>query len=113
MCGFFENPRMVRPLAFFSPASSFSAWAMNSAATAAVRSLGGVGGDGRQRRDARFLRVGVGHVAAEALGAEHDHEAVFLDRLDEDLDAGDAHLAKLAWPAGRFPRWGSGPRGGR
>ena len=45
-----------------------------------------------QRRHAGLLRIGVGHVAAQPLAAKDDHEAMLLDRLDEDLDAGHLHL---------------------
>ena len=38
------------------------------------------------------LRIGVVHVAAEALAAEDDDEAMLLHRLDEDFDAGDLHV---------------------
>ena len=52
-------------------------------------------GLGIQRRHAGLLRIGVGHVAAQALAAEDDAETVLLDRLDKDLDAGDLHFAKF------------------
>ena len=95
MTGAAEKPRIVSPLAFGWPASSFWAWATNS-----LGHLGGplarlVVGHRVQRRHARLLRIGVGHVAAEPLAAEDDHEAVLLDRLDEHLDAGNLHLAEL------------------
>ena len=63
---------------------------------------GVVVGDRVQRRHAGLLRIGVGHVAAEPLAAEDDHEAVLLDRLDEHLDAGDLHLAELDGQRGAF-----------
>ena len=74
---------------------------------------GRVVGHGVQRRHAGLLRIGVGHVAAQPLAAEDDAEAVFLDRLDEDLDAGDLDLAELDRQRGAFLAWGCGRRGGR
>ena len=55
----------------------------------------GVVGLGIQRRHAGLLRIGVGHVAAQALAAKDDAETVLLDRLDKDLDAGDFHFAQF------------------
>ncbi len=49
----------------------------------------------REWCDARGLRVGVQHVSAQPRGTEYDDEAMFLDRLDEYLDAGNLHLAQL------------------
>ena len=86
---------------------------MNSAATSAVRWLPAFIGLGRERRHAGGLRIGVVHVAAQAFAAKHDDEAMLLDRLDEDFDAGNLHLAQLARPAVRFLRWRCGRRGDR
>ena len=54
----------------------------------------GIACDRIERRHAGDLRVGVVHVAAQALAAEHDDEAMFLHRFDEDFDAGDLDVAK-------------------
>ena len=51
-------------------------------------------GDRIEWRNAGDLRVGVLHVAMQALAAEDDDEAVFFYRFDEDLDTWDLHVAK-------------------
>jgi hypothetical protein len=60
--------------------------------------LGGlVLGAGRQGRDAELLGVGVEDVGVQGLagdGAHHQHNAVFLDRLDEGLDAWQLDVAQ-------------------
>ena len=57
------KPRSVRPLAFFSPASSFVAAAIHWLATSAVFWLPASLRLGRKRRHADGLRIGVVHVA--------------------------------------------------
>ena len=86
---------MVRPLALGWSIRIARAWAMNCRATSAVRWLVQVGGHGIERRDAGFLRIGVGHVSAQTFAAEDDAKAVFLDRLDKDLDLGNFYLAEF------------------
>src|SRR5262245_6170980 len=47
-----------------------------------------------ERRNAGGLRIGVVDVAAEALAAEHDDEAMLLDRLTKHFDPGDLYVAQ-------------------
>ena len=86
----------MRPLAFVLAREQFAGLADELVGDFGGLLAVGVGGDGVERRHAGDLRVGVVHVALPRPGAaEDDDEAMLLHRLDEDLDAGDLHVAQL------------------
>ena len=62
-----------------------------------------------QRRGAEHLGIGFRQPSAQPRPAQHEHEAVFLDGLDEDVDAGQTDRAQsLGEPHGHFG--GDAPR---
>ena len=66
-----------------------------------------------QRRLTDGLGVGLGQVAAKARPAQHQHEAVLLDRLDEELDPRHADPAQTLHQRGAPFGRRSGRRAGR
>ncbi len=66
----------------------------NSIATSAVRLARRILGDRVEGRHTRDLRIGVSHGAFQAFASKHHDEPMFLDRLHEQLHAGNGDLAQ-------------------
>ena len=55
---------------------------------------GGVIGSRIERRNARFLGIGVGNISAQSWAAEHDDKSVLFDGFNKNFDSRDFDLSK-------------------